>query len=74
VFFEVDLNGQQVGGGEVSTGSTTAEQLEQSIGAQPEIDPTAPVTNRLSVNTGSNGDCTPSSTIDSTRFRVLVFG
>ncbi|HEX6687923.1 MAG TPA: hypothetical protein VF085_04575 [Solirubrobacterales bacterium] len=74
VFFEVTLNGQQVGGGEVSTESTTLQQVERSIGAQPQIDPTAPVTNHLNVRTGSNGACTPDSTIDSTRFRVLDFG
>jgi hypothetical protein len=74
VFFEVTLNGQQVGGGEVATESTTPQQVEQSIGAQPQIDPTAPSTNHLSVRTGSNDACTPGSTIDSTRFRVLDFG
>jgi hypothetical protein len=74
VFFEVDLNGQQVGGGEISTESTTPEPIEQSIGAQPRIDPIDPTTNRLAVRTRSNGDCTPDSTIDSTRFRVLDFG
>lgn len=74
VYFELRLNGQQVGGGEVSTGSTTPQRVEQSIGAQPQIDPIAPVTNRLAARTGSNGDCTPDSTIDSTRFRVLDFG
>ncbi|HEY5054249.1 MAG TPA: hypothetical protein VII45_12650 [Solirubrobacterales bacterium] len=74
VFFEVNLNGQQVGGGEVSTGSTTLQQVEQSIGAQPEIDPTVAVNNRLAARIGSNGDCTPDSAVDSTRFRVLDFG
>jgi len=74
VFFEVNLNGQQVGGGGISTGSTDLEQVEQSIGAQPQIDPTKPITNRLTARTGSNGDCTPDSTIDSTRFRVVDFG
>ncbi len=74
VYFEINLNGQQVGGGEVSTGSTTLQRVEQSIGAQPQIDPVAPIANRLSVQTGSNGACTPDSTIDSTRFRVLDFG
>jgi hypothetical protein len=74
VFFELSLNGKQVGGGEVSTGSTTPQTVEQSIGAQPQIDPTSTITNQLSARTGSNGDCTPESTIDSTRFRVLDFG
>jgi len=74
VYFEIKLNGQQVGGGEVSTGSTTLQQVEQGVGAQPQIDPIAPTTNQLSVQTGSNGSCAPDSTIDSTRFRVLDFG
>lgn len=74
VFFEVNLNGQQVGGGGISTSSTDLEQVEQDIGAQPQIDPVEPITNRLTARTGSNGDCTPNSTIDSTRFRVLDFG
>lgn len=74
MYFELKLNGQQVGGGEVSTGSTTAQKVEQSVGAQPQIDPTSTITNQLSARTGSNGDCTPESTVDSTRFRVLDFG
>ncbi len=74
VFFEINLNGQQVGGGGISTESTDLTQVEQSVGAQPQIDPVAPTTNRLSARAGSNGDCTPDSTIDSTRFRVLDFG
>ncbi len=74
VFFEINLNGQQVGGGEVSTSSTTLQQVEQNVGAQPQIDPVVPTTNQLSVQTASNGACTPDSTIDSTRFRVLDFG
>lgn len=74
VYFEVNLNGQQVGGGEVSSSSTTLQRVEQSVGAQPQIDPAVPTVNRLSVRAGSNGACTPDSTIDSTRFRVLAFG
>lgn len=74
VFLEVSLNGQQVGGGEVWTESTSPKQVEQSVGAQPQIDPISPLANRLTVRTNSNGACTPGSTIDSTRFRVLVFG
>lgn len=74
VGFEVFLNGEQVGGGGLSTSSTSLEQLEQSIGAQPEIDPVAPTTNHLVLKTGSNGGCTPDSKIDSVRFRVLDFG
>lgn len=74
VFLEVNLNGQQVGGGEISTGSTTLQRVAQSVGAQPQIDPLAPITNHLTLRTASNGDCTPDSTIDSARFRVLDFG
>ncbi len=74
VFFEVNLNGQQVGGGEVSTDSTALQQVEQSIGAQSQIDPVAPITNHLTVRTASNGGCTSNSKIDSSRFRVLDFG
>lgn len=74
VFFEISLNGQQVGGGEISTSSTSLEAVEASLGAQPEIDPLKPITNQLSVRISSNGDCTPQSRIDSSRFRVLDFG
>jgi hypothetical protein len=74
VFFEVTLNGHQVGGGEVSTESTSLETAEQGIGAQPQVDPLAPTTNELTVRTASNEGCTPDSKIDSTRFRVLDFG
>lgn len=74
VFFEVNVNGLQVGGGQFSTSSTTPEQIEQNIGAQPQIDPVAPVTNHLTARIGSNGDCAAGSSIDSTRFRVLDFG
>lgn len=74
VYFEINLNGKQVGGGEVSTSSTSLQQVEGSVGAQPQIDPLVPITNQLTARTGSNGDCTPDSKIDSTRFRVLDFG
>jgi hypothetical protein len=74
VFFEVFLNGQQVGGGGLSTSSTSLEPIEQTVGAQPQIDPVAPITNHLTMRTGSNGACTPDSTINSARFRVLDFG
>ena len=74
VFFEIRVNGQQTGGGELSTSSTTPERVERSIGAAPEIDPVTATTNDLAVKVGSNGACTPSSTVDSTRFRVLDFG
>ena len=74
VFFDVRVNGQQTGGGELSTNSTVPAHVERSVGASPEIDPLAATTNKLTVNVGSNGACTPSSTVDSTRFRVLDFG
>jgi hypothetical protein len=74
VNFEVFINGQQVGGGGLSTSSTSLEPIEQTIGAQPQIDPVAPVTNHLTLQTSSNGACTPGSTISSARFRVLDFG
>lgn len=74
VFFEVSINGQGAGFGELSTGSTTLQRVEQSIGAQPQIDPVTPITNQLSLRTSSNGSCAPGSTIDSTRLRVLDFG
>ena len=74
VFFAVSLNDQQVGGGELSTSATTLTQVEQSIGAQPQIDPLTPTTVEMTVETGSNGACTPDSQIESARFRVLDFG
>jgi hypothetical protein len=74
VFFRIIVNGQQTGGGELSTSSTTPEHVERGIGASPEIDPLTTVTNKLAVEVGSNGGCDPSSTVDSTRFRVLDFG
>jgi hypothetical protein len=74
VFFEVGLNGQQVGGGEISTASTSPQTVEQSIGAQPRIDPVTTITNHLTIGTASNGGCAAGSTIDSARFRVLDFG
>jgi hypothetical protein len=74
VFFDIRVNGQQTGGGELSTSSTTPVQIERGVGASPEIDPVTTTTNNLSVKVGSNGACTPSSTVDSTRFRVLDFG
>jgi hypothetical protein len=74
VFFEIRVNGEQTGGGELSTSSTTPEQVEGSVGASPEIDPLTTITNKLAVKVGSNGSCAPGSTVDSTRFRVLDFG
>jgi hypothetical protein len=74
LFVEVSINGQQVGGGELSTDSTTPQRIEQSVGAQPQVDPVAPKENRLTARTASNGACASGSTVDSTRFRVLAFG
>jgi hypothetical protein len=74
VFFEIRLNDQQVGGGELSTSSTTPTRVEQSIGAQPQIDPLNPTTVELTVRTQSNGACTQGSRIESSRFRILDFG
>ncbi len=74
IFFEVSLNGQQVGGGQLSTDSTTLTRVEQSIGAQPQVDPLTPTTIDLTLRTGSNGGCTSDSRIESTRFRVIDFG
>lgn len=74
VFFEISLNGQQVGGGQLSTSSTTPTQVERSLGAEPQIDPLNPTTVRLTVRIGSNGACTQDSRIESSRFRILDFG
>jgi hypothetical protein len=74
VFFDIRVNGQQTGGGELSTSSTAPQHVERSVGASPEIDPLTPVANKLTVKVGSNGACTAGSTVDSTRFRVLDFG
>jgi hypothetical protein len=74
LFFEISVNGRQTGGGEISTDSTALHQVEQTVGVQPEIDPTAPTNNKLTVRIASNEGCVPISTVDSTRFRVLDFG
>lgn len=74
VFFEIGLNDQQVGGGELSTSSTTPTRVEQSIGAQPQIDPLSPTTIQMTARIGSNGACTQDSRIESSRFRILDFG
>jgi hypothetical protein len=74
VFFDIRVNGQQTGGGELSTSSTSPVRVERSVGASPEIDPLVPTTYKLTANVSSNGACAPSSTVDSTRFRVLDFG
>jgi hypothetical protein len=74
VFFDVRVNGQQTGGGELSTGSTSPVHVERGVGASPEIDPLVPTTNKLTIRVGSNGACTAGSAVDSSRFRVLDFG
>ncbi|MCB0875544.1 MAG: hypothetical protein R2718_03125 [Solirubrobacterales bacterium] len=74
VYFDIRLNGVQVGGGQLRTDSTTAQELTASLGAQPEIGPEQPEQNEMTINLGSNGDCTPDSTVDSSRFQVLDFG
>ena len=74
VFFEISLNGRQVGGGQLSTSSTTPTRVEQSIGAEPQIDPLSLTAIQLTVRTGSNGACTPDSQVESSRFRILAFG
>ncbi|GIK77424.1 MAG: hypothetical protein BroJett022_11140 [Actinomycetes bacterium] len=74
VYFDIRLNGVQVGGGEIRTDSTSPTEVTGGLGAQPAIDPTSEQQNEMTVNVGSNGGCTPGSTIDSTRFRILDFG
>ena len=74
VYFDIRLDGQQVGGGQIQTDSQSPVGLSQSLGAQPEIDPLSSEEKELTMQTSSNGDCTGDSTIDSTRFRVLDFG
>ncbi len=74
VFFDVRVDGQQVGGGQIQTDSTAPDQITQQIGAAPGAGPLQATQRTLTVSVGSNGDCTPSSTIDSTRFQVLNFG
>lgn len=74
VFFDIRIDGQQLGGGQIETESTTPEQVSQSLGAQPEIGPESPEQRELTAQVGSNGDCEPGSTIDSARFEVLDFG
>lgn len=74
VYFEISLNDQQVGGGQISTSSTTPIRIERGIGAEPQIDPLSPTTVHMTVRTGSNGACTEDSQIESSRFRILDFG
>lgn len=74
VFFDIRIDGQQLGGGQLQTDSTTPVQVTQQIGAAPGVGPTSPTQRTLTVQVGSNGACVPGSTIDSTRFQVLNFG
>lgn len=74
VFFDIRIDGQQVGGGQVQTDSTTPVQVSADIGAAPGAGPVAPTQRTLSVEVGSNGDCEAGSTIDSTRFQIVNFG
>jgi hypothetical protein len=77
IFFEFGLRGELEGGesgGELSTSSTTPQQVEANLGAIPQIDPTTPTTRRLTARIRSNEDCTEASTLDSSRFRVVDFG
>ncbi|MEZ5073500.1 MAG: hypothetical protein R2691_01520 [Solirubrobacterales bacterium] len=74
IYFDIRINGEQVGGGNLRTDSTSPAEVTGSVGAQPTIDPETTVTNELTMRIGSNGACTSGSTIDSTRFRVLDFG
>lgn len=74
VFFDIRIDGQQVSGGGLQTGSTTPERITQQIGAAPGAGPLVATPRTLTVQIGSNGDCTAGSRIDSTRFQVLDFG
>ncbi len=74
VYFDIRINGQQVGGGQIETDSTSPVEVNGSLGAQPNIDPLTSQQNELAVQLGSNGDCESGSTVDSSRFRVLDFG
>jgi len=74
VYFEVRLNGVTLGGSEMHTDSTSPTETTAMLGVQPTIDPTSEQQNEMTVHVGSNGGCTPASTIDSTRFRILDFG
>ena len=74
VFVQLLFNGRESGGGELSTSSEAPTQVSGSLGAAPEIDPLTARTDHLTAKLFSNGDCTPASRIDSSRFRVLDFG
>lgn len=74
LFFDIRIDGQQLGGDQFSTDSTAPVRISRSIGAAPQIGPVTATARTLTVQVASNGDCTAGSTIDSTRFRVLDFG
>jgi hypothetical protein len=74
VYFDIRINDEQAGGGEIQTDSTSPVEVNGSLGAEPSIDPLTSQQNELTVQVGSNGDCQSGSTIDSSRFRVLDFG
>ena len=74
VFFDIRIDGQQLGGGQLQTDSTSPVQVTQQIGAAPGVGPASPTRRTLTVQVSSNGDCEPTSTIDSTRFQILNFG
>ncbi len=74
VWFDIRLNGEQVGGGQIGTGSTSPEQRSTSLGAQPTVDPESTTEVEMEIQTASNGDCASGSRIDSSRFRILNFG
>lgn len=74
VFFELRLNGKQVGGGEISSFPERLESVQSSLGANPEIDPSTARTNALTARLGSNGECSADTAITATRFKVIDFG
>jgi hypothetical protein len=74
VFFDVRIDDQQLGGGQLTTSSTSFEQVDGQIGAAPGAGPTEATPHELTVFVSSNGDCESGSTIDSTRFQVLDVG
>ncbi|MEZ5076001.1 MAG: hypothetical protein R2725_01000 [Solirubrobacterales bacterium] len=74
VYLQLLQNGEEVGGGQLSTDSETPIAVEGSLGANPQVDPVATKTNTLTAVVGSNGNCAAGSQVDSTRFRVLAFG
>lgn len=74
VFMDVRVDGQQVGGGQLQTDSTTPVEVSGQVGAAPGAGPVEATPRTLTVFVGSNGDCEAGSTIDSMRFQVLDFG